>query len=123
MFRLAVAVSTLALIIPQVALAEWLPVDTTYDNSQISIDSESVVHKGSIVSMWKRTVLANPVNETAVLDAYIFMNCRTGAWLTSRLVGFDSDGQQIFDNPHPQKIISVPEPGSPGSTVREMVCH
>jgi len=120
------AIGTIALMTPAPALAEWMPVTVMDNNTEIYIESDSVVHDGQYVSFWKRYLRAVPSADGAVAnDIHQLMDCRTGNWLEQQVLGFNPQGQVLYNIKPDSKQAEVfpTKPGSAGSDIYQLVCY
>lgn len=123
MFKIAVTAVALVLLVPQVTLAEWVPVATGSDNTA-SVDDSSVVRKGNMAFFWARTNYGTPTVKGVVeARSRMSINCSNGLQQTYTILGYNDQGIRVMEGSangsKPEKTV----PGTVGAAVAEFVCQ
>lgn len=121
MFKSTLTAVALVLMVPQVTLADWMPV-VTADGNAISVDDESLVRNGGITSFWRRTIF--PVPDRGVIEVYAreSVNCLQGIEQRHYLIGYNEAGVRVVSGRSKSKPDRI-EPGTVGGAVAEFVCQ
>lgn len=122
MFRSAVTAVALVLMIPQVTLAEWMPVIEN-EGDTVSVRSESLERHGDIVTFWSRTTSATFNQGIAEAHTHTSVNCRRSVEQRHFAIAYNEQGERVMqgriDDSKPRRI----KPGTVGEAVMEFVCQ
>lgn len=118
---LTILASSLFFALP--ARAEWVYV-TSDEFTQTYIQTDSIVHEGSIVRFVKRDKNKLPDSGGAINSLnFNAVNCTTKERISYRAVGFDENEQIVYDDGG-EPVVSPPAPvDSRGGDIYKFVCR
>ena len=122
MLKIAACGIVFVLMVPQVTLADWVPVATGGGHAT-SVDDSSIVHRGNIASFWTRTNSATSFDGATEIRARMSINCNNGLQQTHFMAGYNEQGIRVFggsaDDTKPQRTA----PGTVRAAIAEFVCQ
>lgn len=102
------------------AMAEWVQVSTSTQNTNFFVDIDTVKYSGKYVAFWIKTI----PSDGKIIHSLQITNCFTGNWLEQQQITYAPTGQVLKHTKYKPNKIVVEQliPGSSAEEIYDFVC-